>query len=79
MKTALKRKNDKFLARHLKNVLSLMGLVNHTRTPKPLAIVYENGPKMQKERVFGDASQKCTESHGPCKSPQNPKTVDNSS
>jgi hypothetical protein len=48
MKTALKRKNDKFFARHLKNVLSLMGLVNHTRTAKPLAIVYENGPKMQK-------------------------------
>jgi hypothetical protein len=76
---ALKRKNDEFLATPLKNVLSLMGLVNHPRTPKLLAIVHKNGPKMQKQRVFGHASQKCTESHGPCKSPQNPKTMDNSS
>jgi hypothetical protein len=48
MKTALKRKNNEFLARPLKNVLSLMGPVNHPRTPKLLAIVHENSPKMQK-------------------------------
>jgi hypothetical protein len=69
MKTALKRKNDEFLARPLKNVLSLMGFVNHPRTPKLLGIVHENNPKMQKRRVFGHVSQKCTEFHGPCKSP----------
>jgi hypothetical protein len=48
MKTAQKGNNDEFLATPLKNVLSLMGLVNHPRTPKLLAIVHENGPKMQK-------------------------------
>jgi hypothetical protein len=48
MKMALKRKNDEFLVTPLKNVLSLMGLANHPRTPKLLAIVYENGPKTQK-------------------------------
>jgi hypothetical protein len=60
MKMALKRKNGEFLVTPLKNVLSLMGLVNHPRTPKLLAIVHENGPKTQKRRGFGHASQKCT-------------------
>jgi hypothetical protein len=48
MKMALKRKNDEFLVTPLKNVLSLMGLLNHPRAPKLLAVVHENGPKMQK-------------------------------
>jgi hypothetical protein len=48
MKTALKRKNDEFLAMPLKHVLSVMDLVNHSGTPKLWAIGYENGPKIQK-------------------------------
>jgi hypothetical protein len=63
----------------LKYVLSVMELVNQSETPKLSAIAHENGPKTQKQRVFGHASQKCMESHGPCKSPQNPKAVGNSS
>jgi hypothetical protein len=48
MKTALKRKKDEFLVIPRKNVLSVMGLVNHPGTPKLWAIAHENGPKMQK-------------------------------
>jgi hypothetical protein len=79
MKTALKIKNDEFLVMPLKHVLSVMDLVNHSKTPKLWAISHENGPKMQKQRVFDHASKKCTECHGPCKSPRNPRTVGNSS
>jgi hypothetical protein len=78
MKTALKRKNDEFLAMPLKYVLSVMDLVNKSGTPKLWAIGYENGPKTQKRRVFGHTSQTCTEWHGPWKSPRHPKTVGNS-
>jgi hypothetical protein len=46
MKTALKCKNDEFLVAPLKNVLSVMGLVNHPKIPKLWAIAHENGPKM---------------------------------
>jgi hypothetical protein len=49
MKTALKRKNDDFLVVPLKNVLNVVVLVNHPRTPKLWAIAHENGPKMQKQ------------------------------
>jgi hypothetical protein len=45
---ALKRKKDEFLVIPLKNVLSVMGLVNHPGTPKLWAIAHENVPKMQK-------------------------------
>jgi hypothetical protein len=45
MKTALKRKNDELLVMPLKHVLSVMGLVNHPRTPKLWAIAHENGHK----------------------------------
>jgi hypothetical protein len=48
MKMALNCKNDKFLVMPLKNVLSVMGLVNHPGIPKLWAIAHENGPKMQK-------------------------------
>jgi hypothetical protein len=48
MKMALKCKNDKFLVIALKNVLRVMGLVNHPRIPKLWAIADKNGPKMQK-------------------------------
>jgi hypothetical protein len=58
MKTAINAKKDEFLVIPLKNVLSVMGLVNHPGTPKLWAIAHENGPKMQKRRVFGHASQK---------------------
>jgi hypothetical protein len=44
-----------------------------------MAIAHENGPKIQKRWVFGRACQTCTKCHGPCKSPQNPKTMGNSS
>jgi formamidopyrimidine-DNA glycosylase len=75
MKTALKCKNDEFLVMPLQHVLSVMDLVNHSGTPKLWAISHENGPKTQNRRVFGHASQTCTECHGPCKSLQKPKTV----
>jgi hypothetical protein len=48
MKTALKRKNDEFLAMPLKHVLSVMDLVNHSGTPKLWAIAHKNNPKTQK-------------------------------
>jgi hypothetical protein len=45
MKTVLKCKNDKFLVTPLKNVLSVMGLVNHPGTQKLWAIAQENSNK----------------------------------
>jgi hypothetical protein len=48
MKTALKCKNDEFLVTPLKNVLSVMSLVNHYGTPKLWAIADANSPKMPK-------------------------------
>jgi hypothetical protein len=48
MKTAQKCKNDEFLVTPLKNVLSVMGLVNHPGISKLWAIAHQNVPKMQK-------------------------------
>jgi hypothetical protein len=48
MKTALKCRNDEFLVTPLKNVLGVMGLVNHPGIPKLWAIAHNNGPKMPK-------------------------------
>jgi hypothetical protein len=45
MKTSLKCKNDEFLVMPLKNVLSVMGLVNHPGTPKLWAMAHKNGHK----------------------------------
>jgi hypothetical protein len=45
MKTALICKNDEFLVTPIKNVLSVMGLVNHPETPKLWEIAHENGHK----------------------------------
>jgi hypothetical protein len=45
MKMPLKCKNDKFLVMPLKNVLSVMGLVNHPGTPKLWAIAHKNDLK----------------------------------
>jgi hypothetical protein len=42
---ALICKNNEFLVTPLKNVLSIMGLVNHPETPKLWAIAHENGHK----------------------------------
>jgi hypothetical protein len=52
MKMALKCKNDKFLVTPLKNVLSVMGLVNYPRIPKLWAIAQKNGPKMLNDEFF---------------------------
>jgi hypothetical protein len=56
MKTALKCKNDEFLVTRLKNVLSLMGLVNHPKTPKLWTIAHENGHKHKYVEFFAHAS-----------------------
>jgi hypothetical protein len=40
-----KCKNDEFFVMPLKDVQSVMGLVNHPGTPKLLAIAHENGHK----------------------------------
>jgi hypothetical protein len=45
---ALKYKNDKFLVMPLKNILSIMGLVNQPGTQKLWAIAHENVLKTQK-------------------------------
>jgi hypothetical protein len=45
MKMALICKNDEFLVTPLKNILSVMGLVNHPGTSKLWAIAHENGHK----------------------------------
>jgi hypothetical protein len=49
MKTALKYKNDEFLVTPMKNVLSVMGLLNHPEIPKLWEIAHKNVPKMQKQ------------------------------
>jgi hypothetical protein len=58
--TAQKLKNDRFLVKSLKHLVSVMGLVNHLGNPKQWAIAHENGHKTQKWQVFGHASQTCT-------------------
>jgi hypothetical protein len=40
---------DEFVGIPLKNVLSIMGLVNHPETPKLWAIAHENGYKRKNE------------------------------
>jgi hypothetical protein len=47
-KWPLKHKKGEFLVAPLKNVLSVIVLVNHHRTPKLWAIAHENSPKTQK-------------------------------
>jgi hypothetical protein len=49
---ALKRKNDEFLVKPLKHVLSVMDLVNQPGTPKLWAIVHENGHKRKNDEFF---------------------------
>jgi hypothetical protein len=52
MKMALKHKNDEFLVTPLKNVLSVMGLVNHPRIPKLWAIAHKNGHTRKNDEFF---------------------------
>jgi hypothetical protein len=52
MKMALKCKHDEFFGIPLKNVLSVMGLVNHPGTPKLWAIAHENGYKRKNNDVM---------------------------
>jgi hypothetical protein len=49
MKSVLKRKNDEFLVMPLKNILSVMGLINHPGIPKLWAIAHENGHKRKND------------------------------
>jgi hypothetical protein len=52
MKMVLKRKNNEFLVIPLKNVLSVMGLVNHPRTPKLWAIANETAIKCKNDEFL---------------------------
>jgi hypothetical protein len=45
---SLKHKKGQFLITPLKNIISVIVLVNHPGTPKLWAIAHENGPKTQK-------------------------------
>jgi hypothetical protein len=45
---ALKHKKGEILVAPLKNILSVIVLVNHDETPKLWAIAHGNGPKMAK-------------------------------
>jgi hypothetical protein len=69
MKTTLKHKNYEFLVIPLKNVQSVMGLVDHPGTPKLWAIAHENGHKCKNDKVFCQSSLKSTYCHIPCNSP----------
>jgi hypothetical protein len=48
MKIALKSKSNKFFVTPLKNVLGVIGHVNHPGIPKLWAIAHNNGPKTPK-------------------------------
>jgi hypothetical protein len=52
MTTALKCKNNMFLVTPLKNVLSVMGFINHPGIPKPWIIAHENGHKRKNDEFF---------------------------
>jgi hypothetical protein len=52
MKMTLKWKNNVLLVTPLKNVLSVMGLINHPRIPKLWTIAYKNGHKRKNNKFF---------------------------
>jgi hypothetical protein len=52
MKMALKCKNDEFFVMPLKNILSIMGLINQPETQKLWAIAHENGHKCKNDEFF---------------------------
>jgi hypothetical protein len=54
---ALKCKNDEFLVMLLKNILSIMGLVNHPGTQKLWAIAHENGHKRKNDEFLSFLSK----------------------
>src|SRR4051812_3572442 len=66
-----KTRKKRVLGHAHKNVLGFMFLVDHPGTPKLLGIGHENDYKTQNRRLVGHTSQIC-------KSPTNPKTLDNS-
>jgi hypothetical protein len=49
---ALKHKNDEFLAMPLKQVLSVMDLVNQSRTPKLWAIAHKTALKRKNDEFI---------------------------
>jgi hypothetical protein len=52
MKMALKYKNNKFLVTPLKNILSVMGLSNHTGILKLWIIAHKNSHKHKNDEIF---------------------------
>jgi hypothetical protein len=52
MTMALKYKNNEFLVTPLKNVLSVMGFINHPGILKLWTIAYENGHKHKNNEFF---------------------------
>jgi hypothetical protein len=52
MKIALKCKNNEFLVTPLKNILSIMGLVNQPGTQKLWAIAHENGHRRKNDEFL---------------------------
>jgi hypothetical protein len=52
MKMVLKHKNYEFLVMPLKQVLSVMGLVNHPGTPKLWKIAHKNGHKRKNDEFL---------------------------
>jgi hypothetical protein len=68
-----------FFVMPLKHVLSVMGLVDHPRTPKLWAIAHKNGHTQKNDKFFCHSSLEYTDCHISCKSPWNPKTMFNSS
>jgi hypothetical protein len=49
---ALKCKNDELLVMPLKNILSIVGLVNHLGIQKLWAIAHENGHKRKNDEFI---------------------------
>jgi hypothetical protein len=52
MKMALKFQNDEISVMPLKNVLSVMGFVNHPEIPKLRAIAHENSHTHKNDNFF---------------------------
>jgi hypothetical protein len=63
----------------LKHVLSVMGLVDHLKTPKLWAIAHKNGHTRKNDKFFDHSSLEGIDCHIPSKFPWNPKTMGNSS
>jgi hypothetical protein len=79
MKTALKCKNDEFLVTPLKNIPSVMGLVNQPRTQKLWAIAHKNIHKHKNDEFLVMPLKHVQSVMGLVNHPETPKTVGNSS